>query len=112
MCGLVYDAITEVRKSGEQNPVFEQLEKEVESFAETPSGVGFELPDWLTQLQDEVILSRVDSKEERRERDPKEDPFESIPFLPVKKMSRSDVDRQLQAALKDPWLGGGLFSNK
>ncbi len=98
MCGLVYDAITEVRNNGENNPVFSKLEKEVELFAETPAGSGFEPPEWLTELQDEVILSGVDSKEERREREPREDPFESLSFLPIKKLSRSDIERQLREA--------------
>ena len=101
MCGLVFNAITEVRKNGENNPVFQELEKKVESFAASPSGSGFELPEWLTELQEEVILSRVDSKEERRERDPKDDPFDSLPFLPIERLSRTEIDRQLRAFSKD-----------
>lgn len=101
MCGLVYDAITEVRTNGEKNPVFQELEKKVESFAATPSGSGFELPEWLTELQEEVILSRVDSKEERRESNPKEDPFDSLPFLPVERLPRAEVDRQLRESSKE-----------
>ena len=107
MCGLVYDAISEVRKCGENNPVFQELEKEVESFAATPSGVGFEAPEWLTLLQDEVVLSRVDAKEERRENETKEDPFESVAFISIKKMSCEEIETQLCAALRNVGIGSG-----
>ncbi len=104
MCGLVYEAITEVRKSGEDNPTFQELSRKIEEFAATPAGVGFELPEWLTNLQDEVILSRVDSKEERRENDSRDDPFESIPFLPIKTTPRSEIERQISLTYKDKYL--------
>ena len=101
MCGLVFDSISAVRKEGENNPIFEELSKEVETFASSPSGNGFELPEWLTTLQDEVVLSRVDSKEERRENDSKEDPFESIPFLPIERLSRSEIEEQLHSTVSE-----------
>lgn len=104
MCGLVYEAISEVRKNGEDNPIFEELSEEIEAFAETPAGVGFELPEWLNKLQEEVVLSRVDSKEERRELAAKEDPFESIPFLPITMMTVQEIERQVIAALNDEKL--------
>ena len=94
MCGLVFDAISEVRANGEDNPVFKQLEEMVESFAAEPGGVGFELPDWLTELQDEVMLSRVDSKEEQRLREPKDEAFEPVPF-PIEPMTLEDVEAQI-----------------
>ena len=94
MCGLVFDAISEVRANGEDNPVFKQLEEMVESCAAEPGGVGFELPDWLTELQDEVMLSRVDSKEEQRLREPKDEAFEPVPF-PIEPMTLEDVEAQI-----------------
>lgn len=98
MCGLVFDAISEARVNGEDNPTFKQLETMVETFAAEPCGVGFELPDWLTELQDEVMLSRVDSKEEQRLREPKDEAFEPAPF-PIEPMRLEDVESQIQRIL-------------
>ena len=95
MCGLVYDAISEVRKTGEHNLVFQKLDGMAEKFAKAPASVGFELPDWLTELQDEVMLSRVDCKEERRFQEPKEQNVEPTPF-PVASLSLAEVEAQLK----------------
>lgn len=100
MCGLVYDAISEVRKSGEHNPVFHELDGMAEKFAKAPSCVGFDLPDWLTELQDEVMRSRVDCKEERRFQEPKEQSIEPVPF-PIAVMSFDEVEAQLRLRNKN-----------
>ena len=95
MCALVFDAISEVRSNGEDNPVFKQLEFMIEMFAAETSGVGYETPAWLAELQDEVTYARVDAKEEQRLREPQDDPFESAPF-PIKPVRLNDVEAQLR----------------
>ncbi len=100
MCGLVYDAISEVRKSGEHNPVFHKLDEMAEKFAKAPSSASFDLPDWLIELQDEVMRSRVDCREERRFQEPKEQNIEPIPF-PIAILSFDEVEAQLKLRNKN-----------
>lgn len=95
MCGLVFDAISEARRVGEENPVFAELEKQIEEFANVPTGGGFELPDWLNALQEEVVESRVDAKEEFRKMSPQNDAYDPEPVFPIEKLSRAEVERQL-----------------
>ncbi|MBQ2788179.1 MAG: hypothetical protein IJE97_00980, partial [Thermoguttaceae bacterium] len=101
MCGLVFDAISEARRGDEANSVFQELKRQIEEFAKAPSGAGFETPEWLNALQDEVVASRVDSKEERRERETKTDAFNPTPVFPIVRMPRDEVERQLRRALSD-----------
>ena len=101
MCGLVFDAISEARRGDEANPVFQELKRQIEEFAKAPSGAGFETPEWLNALQDEVVASRVDSKEERRERETKTDAFNPTPVFPIARLPRDEVARQLRRALND-----------
>ena len=54
MCGLVGEAIEDVR-SEKPKTAFKRLEEQVEQFAQAPMGTGFELPEWLNTLQDEVL---------------------------------------------------------
>ena len=74
--------------------MFTQLESMIEAFASETSGVGYEPPAWLEELQDEVTYARVDVKEDQRLREPQDDPFEVPPF-PIKRMRISDVESQL-----------------
>jgi len=101
MCGLVFDAISEARRGVEDNPVFRELKRQIEEFTKTPTGAGFELPEWLNALQDEVVASRVDSKEERRERETKNDAFNPTPVFPIVRLPRDEVERQLKRALSE-----------
>ncbi len=98
MCGLVFDAISEARRGDESNPTFQELKRQIEEFAKAPSGAGFETPEWLNALQDEVVASRVDSKEERRERETKTDAFNPTPVFPIVRLPRDEVERQLRRA--------------
>ncbi|MBR2003522.1 MAG: hypothetical protein IJ991_05000, partial [Thermoguttaceae bacterium] len=101
MCGLVFDAISEARRGDEANPTFQELKRQIEEFAKAPSGAGFETPEWLNALQDEVVASRVDSKEERRERETKTDAFNPTPVFPIARLPRDEVERQLRRALNE-----------
>jgi len=44
----------ESRRRGESSSEFERLEEEVEELTRTPSGVGFDVPEWITALEEEV----------------------------------------------------------
>ncbi|MDR2345642.1 MAG: hypothetical protein LBE18_06215 [Planctomycetaceae bacterium] len=59
MCGLVPKAIKQV-KEDVPKIAFNELYEQVENFAKDPLGVGFEMPEWLTALQDEVMSTRID----------------------------------------------------
>ncbi|MBR4833768.1 MAG: hypothetical protein IKU86_05455, partial [Thermoguttaceae bacterium] len=101
MCGLVFEAITEARRGDESNPIFQELKRQIDEFAKAPGGAGFETPEWLNALQDEVVASRVDSKEERREREMQNDAYNPTPVFPIARMPRDEIERQLRRALGD-----------
>jgi hypothetical protein len=52
LCALIEPALAEARVAGEQAGV-STLEKELEPLAAVPSGVGFDVPDWLARLENE-----------------------------------------------------------
>ncbi|MDR0337922.1 MAG: hypothetical protein LBI18_12615, partial [Planctomycetaceae bacterium] len=60
MCGLVPQAVRQVREEGKKT-AFDELYEQIENFAKEPMGVGFEMPEWLTALQDEVMSTRTDA---------------------------------------------------
>ncbi|MBQ9371445.1 MAG: hypothetical protein IJU03_04580 [Thermoguttaceae bacterium] len=99
ICGMVFDVISEVRAKGEDNDVFKKFDQMVERLAKLHNGAGWELPDWLNELQDEVVLARVDAKEERRQREPKEQFFDALPF-PTTLIGYDEFVMQIQKAAK------------
>lgn len=50
---LVAPAVARVRQ-GEASPEFVALEEEVDELTRTPSGVGFEVPEWIVALEEEI----------------------------------------------------------
>ncbi len=54
---LVTPSLAEAR-SGKPGPMFELLEEEVELLAREPTGVGLDVPMWISSLEDEVDRSR------------------------------------------------------
>ena len=96
---MVFDVISEVRAKGEDNDVFKKFDQMVERLAKLHNGAGWELPDWLNELQDEVVLARVDAKEERRQREPKEQFFDALPF-PTTLIGYDEFVMQIQKAAK------------
>jgi len=54
---LVAPALQEARRGG-PGPVFELLEEEIELLAREPTGVGLDVPMWITALEEEVDRSR------------------------------------------------------
>jgi len=68
---------------------FAQLLRELEPLASEPSGVGFEVPDWLAALEEELDAMRSGSQ-----RDPALDMQQQIPQI---RLSRSQARRQVHA---------------
>ena len=98
ICGMVFDVISEVRTKGEDNETFRKFDQMVERLAKLHNGAGWELPEWLNELQDEVVIARVDAKEERRQREPKEQFFDALPF-PTDLISFEDFISQVRYAV-------------
>ena len=92
MCGLVAAAIREAREDGPK-PTFAELERQIEIFAREPLGVGYEIPEWLSSLQEEVMSTRVDSKDG----DADNDPFNPTPHFQQIRLSRKELDKQIDS---------------
>ncbi len=101
MCGMVFDAITEAKRGAESSKTFQELKRQIDEFAKAPGGSGFETPEWLNALQDEVVASRVDSKEDRREIEMQNDAFNPTPVFPIVRTPRDEIERQLRKILND-----------
>ena len=98
MCGLIPEVTQRVRTEGEENESFRQLSNQVEFFANQQAGIGFEPPEWLRILQDEVAdtLSLEKSNGERRS----EDIFSPKPIFPPKFLTPRELDEQLNWTTK------------
>ncbi len=70
-------------------------------------GVGYELPEWLSALQDEVMATRLDaegneSDEDNTDADAKhDDAYNLPPTIPQIRLSRSELDRQIGLCMKN-----------
>jgi hypothetical protein len=53
LCALIEPALEDAKKPGAESEV-SPLERELEPFATTPSGVGLDVPPWLVRLQTEL----------------------------------------------------------
>ena len=93
LSALVRPAIDQ-RRSESPLESFKRLEQEVAHFTEEPSGVGFEVPSWLEALEDEAARVRSPSSPEHQAADP-------APCVPRIRLSRKEIDRQL-----DSWETG------
>ncbi|MGL6197033.1 MAG: hypothetical protein ACRC2T_19650, partial [Thermoguttaceae bacterium] len=91
MCGLVPAAVREARSEGPKT-TFPELEKQIEIFAREPMGVGFEMPEWLSSLQEEVMSTRIDFKEGESN----EDAFNPTPNFPQIRLTRKELDKQIE----------------
>jgi len=83
ICALVEPALREAAEEGEST-AFSLLQQEAEALADDPTGVGFDLPEWLQTLDEEV--DRV------RHRDDV-DVMEAI--VPQERLSLAEVEDQL-----------------
>ncbi|MCL2347164.1 MAG: hypothetical protein FWC50_02765 [Planctomycetaceae bacterium] len=102
MCGLVPQAVKQAREEGPK-PAFTELEEQIELFAREPMGVGYEIPEWLSALQDEVMATHVDDDAEPNSNDVKttDDAYNLPPSIPQIRLSRSELDRQLLLCAKN-----------
>jgi hypothetical protein len=102
MCGLVPKAIRQFqedeKKKAEAKKAFDELHKQVENFAKDPMGVGFEMPEWLSSLRNEVMTTRVGLPDEPEE--PEEeggrDVFNSQPHFEQACIAKTQLDRIIQ----------------
>ncbi|MDR1924155.1 MAG: hypothetical protein LBQ66_07250 [Planctomycetaceae bacterium] len=93
MCGLVPKAIKQVREDVPKT-AFEELYEQIENFAKEPLGVGFEVPEWLTALQDEVMSTRVDEIADSNNRD--KDAFSTTPHFEQVLLTRAQFEKILE----------------
>jgi hypothetical protein len=93
LCALVRPAVEELR-AGVMPVSFTFLEEEVAQFTEEPGGVGFEVPNWLEALEEEV--SRLGN----RGPDEDEEPADDGSAIPQVRLSREEIERQI-----DEWEG-------
>ncbi len=92
MCGLVSMAVRQAKEDGER-PVFKELLAQIENFAKEPMGVGFEMPEWLTALQDEVMATRTDVPEGEKDKDV----FSITPHFEQVNLTRGQLDKMIES---------------
>jgi hypothetical protein len=96
MCGLVPKAIRQAQKNG-TNEAFEKLYDQIENFAKNPMGVGFEMPEWLSALRNEVISTRADVSEmEVSDVEGGRDVFNSQPHFEQAQMTKTQLEKIIQ----------------
>jgi hypothetical protein len=102
MCGLVPKAARQVYEDGEKT-AFAELSKQIENFAKTPLGVGFEMPEWLTALQDEVMMLRLDDIKDNKGSNNNEnnDVFGTTPFFEQVCITKSQLDKMIQLLVRE-----------
>ena len=71
---LLKPAADEIEESG-PGPAFERLDKEIQSWLSRSLGVGFEVPEWIQALEDEIdrIVSHAPMPQGRME------PYPDVP---------------------------------
>jgi len=91
MCGMVPAAVREARNEDSPKKAFVELEAQIELFAKEPMGVGYEVPEWLSSLQDEVLATRLDENDETKS----DDVYNLPPLIPQIRLSRTELDKQI-----------------
>ena len=100
MCGLVPEAIREAR-SAEKHGTFAELEKQIEYFALRQTGIGYEVPEWLSALEDEVVEVQDKTGGREDDRSDDEDAFNPDPVFDAVPLNRSDLERQIAWSLEN-----------
>ncbi len=100
MCGLVSMAVRQAKDENADKTAFKELLAQVENFAKEPMGVGFEMPEWLTALQDEVVATRTDIPETEKDKDV----YSMSPHFDPVGLTRSQLDKMI-----DSWDRRGKF---
>jgi hypothetical protein len=86
ICALVEPALSETGRPP-PHPNFEQLEQQTAALTAEPTGVGLDMPAWLTALCDEV--------DDARRPDREQDLDFPAPLAEPARLSREEVDRQV-----------------
>ena len=81
---LVAPAMQELHE-GKPTVSFERLEQEISQFAQTPRGVGLDIPSWLVALDDEVLEVQADRQPELRHRRYEQLPWTLVPLAKIRK---------------------------
>ncbi|MCL2623167.1 MAG: hypothetical protein FWD31_05805 [Planctomycetaceae bacterium] len=100
MCGLVPGAVREARDDI-GHAIFDELEEQIELFAKEPMGVGYEVPEWLSALQDEVMATHIDIEDAEVDESKKDDAYNLPPTILQIRLSRSELDRQINLCMKN-----------
>ena len=98
MCGLVPKAIRQAQRD-EPRTAFEELYAQIEIFAKDPMGVGFEMPEWLSALRNEVMSTRMDVsalEQSDDERESGRDVFNSQPHFEQACVSKPQLDKIIE----------------
>ena len=102
MCGLVPKAIRQSQRN-EAKTAFDELYVQIENFAKNPMGVGFEIPEWLAALRNEVMATRMDTVEELEqpedERGNGRDVFNSQPHFEQMCITKTQLDKIIQSLM-------------
>jgi hypothetical protein len=94
LCALVEPAMAEARRGG-PGEAFARLKAELETYAQTTTGVGLDVPHWLRRLEAEV--QRVQGA-----RTPLANLAENLPQIPRVRVPLEEVRRQFEG-----WRKGG-----
>ncbi|MDR1477913.1 MAG: hypothetical protein LBJ00_03120 [Planctomycetaceae bacterium] len=92
MCGLVSKAIAQAKENVPKT-AFKELYEQIENFAKDPLGVGFEMPEWLTALQDEIMSTRTDETGDNNTKD--RDAFSITPHFDQVIVTRAQLEKIL-----------------
>jgi hypothetical protein len=92
LCALVRPAMDEIRQ-GRKPKTFSQLEKLVDQFTQHIAGAGFDIPDWLADLEDEAMQVEAPLIE-----DDYPDPYLE---LPETRLSLDEARRQVRRMARE-----------
>lgn len=98
MCALIGDAVEDIRND-RPSGAFKELEKRIEEFASFPMGIGFELPEWLNALQEEVLS--IQTGVGKNENDDSDDLIlNPNPIFEQVRLSRNEIAKQITFCLE------------
>ncbi|MDR1485988.1 MAG: hypothetical protein LBT09_14365 [Planctomycetaceae bacterium] len=94
MCGLVPKVIKQAKEDAPKT-AFNELYEQIENFAKDPLGVGFEMPEWLTALQDEAMATRIDDISNNNTNNKERDVFSITPHFEQVAITRAQFEKIL-----------------
>jgi hypothetical protein len=95
LCALVGPSVAEARQEGGGHPTFHRLREELKPLAQTPTGVGLDVPHWLRRL--ELEAHRVQASQSAVAI-----LAEELFRVPKRLLSRAELERQFQDRDKPP----------